>query len=109
MLVTYVSPSVTRSVVTMDTPAISRGRSARNDPNTNPNTASAPAAPNSVSTRTPGPLVFPPVDSSARPVTDAWNPAGSDGRRMAIARFDASGALKSFGSGVNSSAYVVRP
>ena len=56
----------------MDTAAISSGSSARKDPNTNASTASAPAAPISVSASTPGPLVSLPACSSASPVAAAW-------------------------------------
>jgi hypothetical protein len=64
-----VIPSTTSSVVRIETAAIRSGRKASIDANTNASTASEPAAPISVSTKTPGPLLFAPLASWFRPVS----------------------------------------
>ncbi len=69
-LVTCESPNSARKVEEMDTAATISGTAARKDANTNANTASAPRAPMSVSSRTPGP-------SSAEPADSAWMPVSS--------------------------------
>ena len=77
-------------VVRIDTAAMSIGSSARNDAYTKIKTSSAPAAPNSVSTRTLGPSVSPPCDSMPYDVRPLSKPllsaalfsAGSSGASM---------------------------
>ena len=63
----------------IDTAAMSSGTKARNDAKTKSSTASAPVAPNSVSTSTLGPSVSPPADSRSYDVSPTSMPAGGRG------------------------------
>ena len=60
--VTVVRPHTSRNVVRIDATAIIIGTNARNEPNTNASTSSAPTPPSIASSSTPGPLPPPLCD-----------------------------------------------
>ena len=95
MSVKVVRPRITRKVARIATAAISSGRKASSEPNTNASTASAPSPPSSVSASTPlSPLLVPWfVASSSMPVTRTVAPVGSAGRSAAVTAGPRSGAL----------------
>ena len=93
----------------IDTAAMISGTRARNDAKTKINTARAPTAPNSVSTRTLGPSVSPPAASRLYDVSPGSRPAAAAASVSTGSSWASKPGPKPVGSGPCTSAKVLLP